>query len=218
MHRHAQQKEDPARRGGARHPDGERGQPGLTRLGQGTTQPRELWVRRHISPPLSVAGTPSVKGTSGIVTVHGTLSGCHTATASVGPFAENITIHFPSTKPTKDQAALNAGDNPKSYYLGLCGTFASSATIKDLKKAVNNLPFQGGALKGPKPSEGTVGSDVGFLISGTVKGGTYPTASKAASIKAGLTNDANNTNLISGCHTGPVSTIDIDSSASTAVL
>jgi hypothetical protein len=171
-----------------------------------------------ISPPLSVAGTPSVKGTSGIVTVHGTLSGCHTATASVGPFAENITIHFPSTKPTKDQAALNAGDNPKSYYLGLCGTFASSATIKDLKKAVNNLPFQGGALKGPKPSEGTVGSDVGFLISGTVKGGTYPTASKAASIKAGLTNDANNTNLISGCHTGPVSTIDIDSSASTAVL
>ena len=136
-----------------------------------------------ISPPLSVAGTPSVKGTSGTVTVHG-LSGCHTATASMGPFAENITIHFPSTKPTKGQATLNAGDNPKSYHLGLCGTFASSATIKDLKKAVDNLPFR--ALKGPKPSEGTIGADVGFLIS--------------------------------GCHAGPVSTIDIDSSVSTAVL
>jgi hypothetical protein len=172
----------------------------------------------NIAPPLSVAGTLSVKGASGSATVHATYSGCHTATASVGPFTQTITIHFPASKPSKDQAAMNAGDNKKDYYLGLCGTFASSTTVKDLKKAVKNLGFQGGELKGPKASEGSVGADVGFVITGTVKGGTYPTASKAASLKAGLTNDANNSNLISGCQAGPVDHIDIDSSASSAVL
>ncbi len=82
---------------------------------------------------------------------------------------------------------------------------------------MKNLPFQGGELKGAKASRGTVGHDVKFITTGTVKGGPYPTTSKAVSLKAGLTNDVNDTNLISGRKAGPVSTIDIDPSASTAV-
>lgn len=172
-----------------------------------------------LSPALTVAGTPSSKGSSGSATVSGTLSNCTTASGSVANMTLPLNIVTPASKPGSDQAAVAAGDNPKSYYLGLCGTFASSSTIKDLKKAIKNLPFQGGVLKGAKPSQGTVGPDVGFVISnGTVKGGTFPTASHGASIQAGLTNDANNSNLISGCQGGPVDHIDIDSSVSTATL
>jgi hypothetical protein len=70
-----------------------------------------------------------------------------------------------------------------------------------------------------KAGQGAVGSDVGFLLTnGTVKGGTYPTAAHGASILAGLTNDANNTNLLGGCTGGPVTNIDIDSAQSTVVL
>ncbi|HUI04980.1 MAG TPA: hypothetical protein VLZ77_15680 [Acidimicrobiales bacterium] len=173
----------------------------------------------NISPPLSVAGQPAAKGTSGVASVAVTYSGCTTTSgASVGPFNGHLNVYFKASKPTKDQAALNAGDNKKDYYVGLCGEFASSSTIKDLKKAVKNMPFAGGELKGAKPSEGTIGAEVGFIINGTVKNGTYPTASHAASLKAGLTNDANNSNLISGCKAGPVNHIDIDSSNSSATL
>jgi len=172
----------------------------------------------NISPPLSVAGTPASKGEYGSAAVAITYSGCTTATGSAGPFSQNINVLFPASKPKNDSAALNAGDNKKDYYLGLCGSFASTGTIKDLKKAIKNQVFQGGIIKGPKASEGTVGSDVGFNITATVKGGTYPTASHAATIQAGLTNDANNSNLISGCQAGPVDHIDIDSSQSSATL
>ena len=171
-----------------------------------------------ISPPLSVAGQPASKGTFGDAAVNITYNSCTTSTGSVGPFTQKINVLFPASKPSKDQAAMNAGDNKKDYYLGLCGSFASSATIKDLKKAIKNQPFQGGEIKGPKPTEGTVGAEVGFVITATVKNGTYPTASHAAVIKAGLENDANNSNLISGCQAGPVSTIDIDPNSSTATL
>jgi hypothetical protein len=172
-----------------------------------------------ISPALTVAGQLSSKGQNGSTSVEGTLFNCTTAAGSVPNITLPLSITTPASKPGSDSAAIAAGDNKKDYYLGLCGTFASSATIKDLKKAVKNLAFEGGVLKGAKPSEGTVGSDVGFNITnGTVKGGTYPTASHGASIAAGLTNDANNSNLISGCQSGPVSTIDIDSSVSNATL
>ena len=172
----------------------------------------------NISPPLSVAGTPASKGEYGSAAVAITYSGCTTATGSAGPFSQNINVLFPASKPKNDSAALNAGDNKKDYYVGLCGEFASNTTIKDLKKAVKNMPFAGGQLKGAKPSEGSVGTEVGFVITGTVKNGTYPTASHAAVLKAGLTNDANNSNLISGCKAGPVNHIDIDSSNSSATL
>jgi hypothetical protein len=172
----------------------------------------------NINPALSVAGELSSKGQFGVAAVSVTLNGCHDAAGAVGNMTVPINVEFPAAKPKNDSAAINAGDNPKDYYLGLCGAFASSATVKDLKKAVKNLPFAGGELKGPKASEGTVGTDVGFNLSGTIKGGTYPTAKNGATIGAGLTNDANNTNLIGGCQGGPVSSIDIDSSQSSATL
>ncbi|HVA02444.1 MAG TPA: hypothetical protein VMU64_01750 [Acidimicrobiales bacterium] len=168
-----------------------------------------------LTPALTAKGTPSSKGAEGTAAAHATYSGCTTATGSPGPFHQNITILF---KAAKDKNWKSDGNSKKTFYLGLCGSFASTATVKDLAKAVKNLPFQGGVLKGAKAAEGTVGPDVGFTVSGTVKGGTYPTASKSASIKAGLTNDANNSNLISGCQSGPVNHIDIDSSASTVTL
>ena len=99
------------------------------------------------------------------------------------------------------------------------GLFTSSTTTGALTKAVKNLAFQGGTLKGAKASAGTVGADEGFIIgNGAVKGGTYPTAAHGASIKAGLTNDPNNSNLVTGCAGGAVTSIDIDPSVSTATL
>jgi hypothetical protein len=172
----------------------------------------------NVSPPLTVKGELSSKGTDGTTSVAGTLFNCkNSANASVPNISLDLTIETPAAKP--GTAAQNAGDNKKDYYLGVCGSFASTATIKDLKKAVKNLAIAGGVLKGAKPAQGTVGSDVGFTITnGTVKGGTYPTASHAAVVDAGLTNDANNSNLIGGCPSGPVSHIDIDSSQSHATV
>jgi hypothetical protein len=179
----------------------------------------QLSATVNVSPALTVAGQLSTKGATGTATANATLFNCHTSAGSVPNMSLPLTIVTPASKPGSDSAAIAAGDNKKSYYLGLCGNFASSATIKDLKKAVKNLAFEGGVLKGAKPSQGTVGADVGFNIdNGTVKGGTFPTASHGASIAAGLTNDANNSNLIGGCQGGPVDHIDIDSSVSTATL
>ncbi len=165
-----------------------------------------------ISPPLSAHGTLSVKGALGTTSVHVTYSSCSNGT----PSAASISI---VTKASKDKNWATDGNDKKSFYLGLCGSFASTSTTKSLGKAVKNLPVSGGKLSGAKAAAGSVGGETGFIISnGTVKGGTYPTASHAAIIKAGLVNDANNTNLITGCHSGPVSTIDIDPSTSTATL
>ena len=173
----------------------------------------------NISPPLTVAGQLSSKGQSGTTSVNATLFNCTSASGPVPNITLPLSIVTPASKPGQDTAALAAGDSKKSYYLGLCGSFASTSTVKDLKKAVKNLPFEGGILKGARAASGTVGTDVGFNITnGTMKGGTYPTASHGASIGAGLTNDANNTNLIGGCQSGPVDHIDIDSSVSTATL
>ncbi len=174
----------------------------------------------NISPALTVKGQLSTKGATGTTSVAGTLFNCKNASnQSVPNVSLDLTIVTPAAKPGKNTAATNAGDNPKSYYLGICGSFSSTATIKDLKKAIKNLPIAGGELKGAKAAETTVGSDVGFAITnGTVKGGTYPTASHGASVGAGLTNDANNTNLIGGCQSGSVNHIDIDSSQSTATV
>jgi hypothetical protein len=165
-----------------------------------------------ISPPLSVTGVVAPKGSIGTTTVNVTYSSCSNGT----PGAATLSIQ---TKAAKDKNWATDGNQKKDDYLGLCGTFASTSTTKSLKKAVKNLPVSGGELKGAKAAAGTVGSEVGFIIShGTVKGGTYPTASHGALIEAGLVNDANNTNLIGGCKSGPVSTIDIDPSTSTATL
>lgn len=170
-----------------------------------------------ITPQLSVAGTPSVKNATSDTVVQATYSSCTIG----GPFTQTLNIEAKASKPGKDTAAIAAGDNKKDYYLGLCGAFTGSGTVKDLKKSVKNLAFAGGVLKGAKAAEGVIvgGSDLGFNIThGTVKGGTYPTASHAAVIAAGLTNDANNTNLLGGCNSGPVSTIDIDATQSHATL
>jgi len=169
-----------------------------------------------ISPPLSAKGEVAAKGTEGTTTVHVTYSDCSDAAGHVPNLGGNtLTILSPAAK---DKNYKTDGNSKKLDYLGLCGAFASSSTTKDLGKAVKNLAVAGGILKGAKAAEGTVGTEVGFNIAGTVKGGTYSTASKGASIAAGLVNNANNTNLINGCPSGPVSTINIDSSTSTAVL
>jgi len=168
------------------------------------------------SPSLSVTGTLSSKGATGATNVSST----YTCTSATGPATVTSSFHVATVaaKPGKDTAAITAGDNPKDYYLGLCGTFTSSAA-KDLGKAVKNLAIAGGKLTGAKASSGAVGSDPeGFIVTGTVVGGTYPTAKNGADIKAGLTNDANNTNVIGGCQSGPASQLDIDSSQSSAVI
>ena len=164
---------------------------------------------------LSLKGTPSSKGVKQITTVNATYSGCSVG----GPFTQTITVNTPASKPGTDTAAITAGDSKTTYYLGLCGLFQSPNTLKSLTVAVKNLPWQGGVLKGAKAAKGSVGGDIGFIISkGTVTKGTYPTAKKAASINVGLTNDPNNTNLLNGCNGGTVTTIDVDSSVSTATL
>ena len=173
-----------------------------------------------ISPPLSVAGVVSAKGDLGTTVINATYSGCTTASGPVAGFSQTLTI---STKSSKDANYKTDGNSKTGWYLGLCSGFTSAkgskATLKGLKKAVNNLPVGGGLLKGSKASEGSIGADVGFIVNhGTVKGGSYPTATHAADIMAGLTNDANNTNLIGGCTAGPVDHIDIDSSSSSASL
>ena len=173
-----------------------------------------------VSPALSAAGTASVKGATGTTTVHGTYSGCTTSAGSV-PNLPPTDLSIISSA-AKDPNYLTDGNgvaNKKTYYLGLCAGLTGKATLKSLGKAVKNLAVSGGVLKGMKAGQGAVGSDVGFLLTnGTVKGGTYPTAAHGASILAGLTNDTNNTNLIGGCLSGPVTNIDIDSAQSTVVL
>ena len=130
--------------------------------------------------------------------------------------ANTITV---ITKAAKDKNWATDGNDKKTFYTGLCSSFASTSTTKGLGKAVKNLAVAGGELKGAKAAAGSVSGETGFIIShGTVKGGTFPTASHAALIKAGLVNDANNTNLIGGCHAGPVSTIHIDPATSSATL
>jgi hypothetical protein len=166
----------------------------------------------NISPPLSAHGTLSVKGATGTTTVHVTWSSC----TNGGVGGNTIVI---VTKAAKDKNWAADGNVKTDFYLGLCGGFASTTTTKSLGKAVKNLPVNGGKLAGAKAAAGAVGGETGFIIShGTVKGGTNPTASHAALIKAGLINDPNNSNLVTGCHTGPVSTIDIDPSTSTGTL
>jgi len=173
-----------------------------------------------ISPPLSVTGVVAAKGTSGTTTVHVTYTNCTDAAGHTTLSGNTITITTPAGK---DKNYKTDGNNKKLDYLGLCGAFASSSTTKDLGKAVKNLAVSGGILKGAKAAEGTVGTEVGFnIVNGTVKGGTFPTASHGASIAAGLVDTgsegASNTNLVNGCTSGPVSTIYIDSSTSTATL
>ncbi len=173
-----------------------------------------------ISPALSVKGETSVKGATGTTVIDATYSGCTTASGAVPGFSQTLSI---VTKSSKDANYKTDGNSKTGWYLGLCSGFTSAkgskATLKGLKKAVNNLPIAGGVLKGVKASEGSVGEDVGFIVNhGTVKGGSYPTATHAADIMAGLSNDANNSNLIGGCTAGPVNHIDIDPSASSATL
>jgi len=169
-----------------------------------------------ISPPLSATGVVAAKGSTGTTKVVVSYSSCTTSAGHVPNLGDN-TINI-TTNAAKDKNYKTDGNNKKLDYLGLCAAFASSSTTKSLGKAVKNLPVAGGILKGAKAAEGTVGAEVGFNIVGTVKAGTYSTAKKAAGIHAGLVNDANNTNLINGCPSGPVSTIDIDPNNSTATL
>ena len=173
-----------------------------------------------ISPPLSAKGVVAAKGSIGTTTVNVTYSSCVLAAGASGAHAAaGLTSHIViQTKAAKDKNYKTDGNSKKSDYLGLCAAFASSSTTKALGKAVKNLPIAGGTLKGAKAAEGTVGTEVGFNIIGTAKLGSYPTASKGASIAAGLVNNANNTNLINGCTSGPVSTINIAPSTSTATV
>jgi len=167
---------------------------------------------------LTVPGTLSAKGQTQTTTVVATLNGCSIPAANGTVLTIVVSTAAAKPSPAKDPKAIAAGDSKKSYYLGMCENFASTATTKSLGKALKNLPVFGGILKGAKASEGTVGDDVGFTVThGTVKGGTYPTAGHAATIGAGLTNDANNTNLIT-CDGTPVTSLDIDPSVSTATL
>jgi hypothetical protein len=165
-----------------------------------------------ISPPLTAHGTLSVKGAVGTTKVQTTYSDCSNGSLS----SNTLTI---TTKAAKDKNYASDGNNKKDFYLGLCASFASTSTTKSLGKAVKNLPVAGGVLKGAKASVASFDGEVGFVLgNGTVKGGTHSTASHAALIRAGLVNNANNSNLISGCKAGPVSTINIDPNTSTATL
>lgn len=160
------------------------------------------------SPPLSVAGTPSSKGATGSTNVNSTY------TCNGSPVSSQFSV---TTAAAKDKGWASDGNSKTGYYLGLCGTFTSSAA-KDLGKAVKNLPVAGGKLTGAKATTITNGTESGFGVTGTVVGGTYPTAKNGASITAYLTNDNNNNNLLAGCTGGPVSGLDIDSATSSATI
>jgi len=178
-----------------------------------------------ISPPLSAAGTLSAKGDFGSTTITTTYSNCSDGAGPVANLPSNTFTIL--SKAAKDPSWATDGNNKKDFYLGLCGAFSGSSTTKALAKGVKNLNADGGVLKGMKAAETAVGSDVGFVLSGgTVKGGPYPTAKKAALIAAGLVGDnsahgQSNTSLVNGCTTAPytsISNIYIDSSQSSATL
>ena len=191
--------------------------PGVASAKAATPNPTTCTLSATVtfSTDLSVAGVDSSKGATSTTTDVTTLSDC---TGGATPAGSTISIVSTASKPGKDKAAIAAGDSKTGYYLGLCGLFSADAA-KSLGKAVKNLKVAGGTLTGAKASEGAVGSDVGFIVKGTVVGGTNPTAKNGAEIEAGLTQDANNTNVVSdGCSNGPASGLDIDSSQSTATV
>jgi hypothetical protein len=172
----------------------------------------------NLSVPLSPAGVLSSKGATSTTTVTVTYSGCHDAAGSVPGGSQSLSISTPAAKPSAEAQA--AGDSKKNVYLGDCGAFTSSGTTKNISKSLKNLNIAvgGEVLKGPKAAEGAIGGEVGFTITGTAKGGTYPTAGKGASLAVALLNDANNTNLIGGCHSGSVDHLDVDNSTSTGTF
>jgi hypothetical protein len=163
----------------------------------------------NISPPLTVLGVSDTNGATGTTTGSVTYGSCSNGT----PAAANFTI---TTKASKDAAAPGDG-NAKGKYLGLCSSFSSATTIKSIGKSLKNFAVAGGVLKGPKASLLT-SPELGFGINGTVKGGTNSTLSHGATINVFLANTPNNNNLEGGCHSGPVSHIDVDTSQSNATL
>src|ERR1700688_716373 len=171
------------------------------------------------STPLSVAGVlESSPGDTSTTTVNETLSSCSTASGPVGGFSQSFNLVTPAATPRRDPAALAAGDSRFGRYLGLCGLFNSRTTTTSIRRALNRLPVGGGILHNPKAIFGAVGPDTGFIIYARVRGGTYPTINEGATMMVGFTNDANSSNLLGGCNSGPVTHIDIDSSVSTATL
>jgi hypothetical protein len=162
-----------------------------------------------ISPALTPLGVLDTNGATGSTT--GSVSFASCSSGAVAPISFSIT-----TKASKDTAAPGDG-NAKGKYLGLCSSFSSATTIKSIGKSLKNLSIAGGTLKGPKASLLT-SPELGFGINGTVKGGSNSTASHGATINFFLKNDANNNNLEGGCHSGSVTTIDVDTVQSSATL
>jgi hypothetical protein len=168
----------------------------------------------NISPALTPKGVADTTGATGTTTGSVTLSGCNHGTPS--PATSTFTV---STKAAKDTAAPGDGNVKGTKYLGLCAGFSSPTTVKSIGKSLKNLPLAGGTLKGAKAAFVT-SPEIGFSITGTVKGGTNSTASHGATITVFLANTANNTNLIAGgcSQAGGVNHIDVDTSTSTATV
>jgi hypothetical protein len=132
--------------------------------------------------------------------------------------SQTITIAGMATSRARTRPRWQRVTTRRAITWACAAASAARAPTKGLAKGLKNVPVAGGVLKGPKATEGAVGSGLGFTITATVKGGSYPTVGHGATIKTAQANTVNNANLLGGCKSGNVTHIDIDSSQSSAVL
>jgi hypothetical protein len=180
------------------------------------------------SPPLVKGGIDTVnKADNEVTTVSGiTFTNCvssNTIGAPTSGTASDITVNTAPAKGAKVSGIQH-------YIKADCGQFTSPTTLKQLKGGNVTVTWSGqpagwGAtgttteLGNGASLASNAGGEVGFNLLGNATGdyaGTtkpYPSQTTAY-----IVNNATSANLLGGCNSGPVSSITIDASTSTAIF
>jgi len=166
------------------------------------------------NPPLTQAGSNTGKGSVETVTLTGfTESNCVSSSSSGAPTGGTI----PAT--SIRVAATKVGSGKATQYLtGYCPGFASTSSLKALRKVTLTSNWSGGEGRSTQIETKKAGiatnnlGEAGFAIVGKFITGSYPL--KPVQITAYLT-AAESTALAGQCATGPVSSITFDGSTST---
>ncbi|MGH9029526.1 MAG: hypothetical protein ACRDV4_07920 [Acidimicrobiales bacterium] len=166
------------------------------------------------NPPLTKAGDNTGKGSVETVTLDGlSLSHCLSSDSSGAPSSGSIsnqTLTIAATKSGKGKSA--------EYLTGYCPGFASSSSLKALKKLTLTTNWTGGAGGSTtvETKSGAVAAnssgEAGFAIVEKFESGNYPT--KVAQTIAYLTSA--DTAEIGSC-SGSISSISFDGTTSTAL-
>lgn len=168
------------------------------------------------SPALSKTGSNTGKGSTEKVTLEGfTLSNCLSPAAPGAPTSGSIastSISVPATK-------LGSGSTAQ-YLTGYCPGFASTTSLKALKKLLITTNWSGGEGSSTQivTKSATVmanhAGEVGFSILGKFVTGSY--GLKVVQITVYLT-PADSNALATQCASGPVSSISFDGATSTVL-